>query len=87
VPVNRPSEIEYTQDARANNVEGRLVLRITVGADGAVADVVVEKSVDPSLDAAAVAAVKTWSFKPSTRCGKAMAGGVFRLAKTFELGD
>jgi protein TonB len=86
-PVTRPSEIEYTQDARANNVEGRLVLKITIGADGAVADVQVEKSVDPSLDAAAVAAVKTWTFKPAIRCGKAMAGGVFRLAKTFELGD
>jgi protein TonB len=87
VPVTRPSEIEYTQDARANNVEGRLVLRIVVGADGAVADVVVEKSVDPSLDAAAVAAVKTWTFKPAIRCGKGVAGGIFRLAKTFELGD
>lgn len=86
-PVTRPSEIEYTQDARANNVEGRLVLRVTIGADGAVADVVVEKSVEPALDAAAVAAVKTWTFKPAMRCGKAMAGGVFRLAKTFELGD
>ncbi len=87
MPVTRPSEIEYTQDARANNVEGRLVLKITIGADGAVADVQVEKSVDPSLDAAAVAAVRTWTFKPAIRCGKAMAGGVFRLAKTFELGD
>src|SRR6185312_5027438 len=86
-PVTRPSEIEYTQDARANNVEGRLVLRVTIGADGAVADVVVEKSVEPAIDAAAVAAVKTWTFKPAMRCGKAMAGGVFRLAKTFELGD
>jgi protein TonB len=87
VPVTRPSEIEYTQDARANNVEGRLVLKIVIGADGAVADVVVEKSVDPSLDAAAVAAVKTWTFKPAIRCGKGVAGGIFRLAKTFELGD
>jgi protein TonB len=87
VPLNRPSEIEYTIDARSNGIEGRLVLSIVIGADGSVIDVKVEKSVDAGLDAAAIAAVKTWTFKPSMRCGKAMAGGVFRIAKTFELGD
>ena len=87
VPVQKPSEIEYTQEARANNIEGRLVLRVTIGADGSVVKVEVVSSVDPSLDAAAIAAVKTWMFKPSMRCGKAMAGGVFNLARTFELGD
>lgn len=86
-PLTRPSDIEYTQDARANGVEGRLVLRITIGADGTVADVQVQSAVDPALDAAAVAAVKTWTFKPAMRCGKSMAGGVFTLARRFELGD
>jgi protein TonB len=86
VPAQR-SEIEYTQEARANGVEGRLVLRITVGADGSVEKVEVVSSVDPSLDAAVIATVKTWTFKPSMRCGKAMAGGVFMLAKRFELSD
>ena len=37
--------------------------------------------------AAAIAAIKTWVFKPSMRCGKAMAGGVFTFQSTFELGD
>jgi protein TonB len=87
VPQTRPSEIEYTQDARANGIEGRLVLKIVVGADGSVIDVQVQSSVDGALDAAAVAAVKTWTFKPSMRCGKPMAGGVFMLARRFELGD
>jgi protein TonB len=86
-PQTRPSEIEYTQEARSNGVEGRLILRITVGADGSVTDVQVQGSVDAALDAAAVAAVKTWTFKPAMRCGKAMAGGVFTLARRFELGD
>ncbi|HEX9103213.1 MAG TPA: energy transducer TonB, partial [Polyangia bacterium] len=44
-------------------------------------------SVDAALDAAAVAAVKTWTFKPAMRCGKPMSGGVFTLARRFELGD
>lgn len=87
MPVQRPSDIEYTQEARANNVEGRLVLKITVGSDGSVINVEVVSAVDPQLDAAAIAAVKTWVFKPSMRCGKAMAGGVFTLARRFELGD
>ena len=87
VPLQRPSEIEYTTAARENGIEGRLVLTIVVGPDGSVLDVKVDKPVDPSLDAAAVAAVKTWTFKPAMRCGKAMGGGVFRIAKTFELGD
>jgi protein TonB len=86
-PLTRPSEIEYTQEARANGVEGRLILRITVGADGSVTDVQVQGSVDGALDAAAVAAVKTWTFKPAMRCGKPMGGGVFTLARRFELGD
>ncbi len=87
VPQTRPSEIEYTQEARANGVEGRLILRILVAADGSVADVQVQSSVDGALDAAAVAAVKTWTFKPAMRCGKPMAGGVYTLARRFELGD
>jgi periplasmic protein TonB len=86
-PLTRPSEIEYTQEARANGVEGRLILRIVVGADGSVSDVQVQGSVDGALDAAAVAAVKTWTFKPAMRCGKPMAGGVYTLARRFELGD
>jgi TonB family protein len=86
-PVQRPSEIEYTQDARANGVEGRLVLKITVGADGSVLKVEVVSGVEAALDAAAIAAVKTWVFKPSMRCGKAMAGGTYMLARRFELGD
>lgn len=86
-PLTRPSEIEYTQEARANGIEGRLILRITIAADGSVADVQVQSSVDAALDAAAVAAVKTWTFKPAMRCGKPMAGGVFTLARRFELGD
>jgi TonB family protein len=86
-PLTRPSDIEYTQDARANNIEGRLVLRIIVAADGSVSDVQVQSAVDPALDAAAVAAVKTWTFKPAMRCGKPMAGGAYTLARRFELGD
>lgn len=87
VPVSRPTEIEYTTQARANGIEGRLVLRIIVNKEGAVERVEVVNSVDSALDAAAIAAVKTWVFKPSQRCGKPIAGGTYMLARRFELGD
>lgn len=80
-------EIEYTAAARAEGIEGRLKLRFTVGADGAVTKVDVLDAVAPELDAAAVAAAKQWRFKPATACGKPIAGGTYVLAKRFELGD
>jgi len=66
------TEIEYTAAARA---------------EGSVTSVDVLSSVSPELDAAAVAAVKHWRFKPAMACGKAIAGGTYVLARRFELGD
>jgi protein TonB len=87
VVLARPSDIEYTQKARTDGVEGRLVLQVIVAADGSVSDVKVVKGVEPGLDAAAVAAVQTWRFKPALRCGKPVGGGVYTIAQRFELGD
>jgi protein TonB len=80
-------EIEYTDQARADGVEGKLKLRLTIGASGDVTNVEVLASVNPSLDAAAIATAKQWRFKPAMRCGKPFAGGTFVIARTFELGD
>jgi periplasmic protein TonB len=87
VPLVRTTEIEYTAQARTDGVEGRLVLTVFVAADGSVMRVEVANAVEAALDAAAVAAVKTWRFKPASACGKPVAGGVFTLARRFELGD
>ena len=81
------TEIEYTAAARAEGIEGKLKLKVVVGADGAVLSVEVLSSVSPELDAAAVAAVKHWRFKPAMACGKPVAGGTYVLARRFELGD
>ena len=80
-------EIEYTDQARADGVEGKLKLRLTIGASGDVTNVEVLASVNASLDAAAIATAKQWRFKPAMRCGKPFAGGTFVIARTFELGD
>ncbi|MGZ3461569.1 MAG: energy transducer TonB [Archangium sp.] len=87
VPLVRTTDIEYTAQARADGVEGRLVLSVIVAADGSVLRVEVVSAVEAALDAAAVAAVSTWRFKPATACGKPVSGGVFMLARRFELGD
>ncbi|MGA7741743.1 MAG: TonB family protein [Polyangia bacterium] len=81
------TEIEYTAAARSEGIEGKLKLKIVVGADGSVLSVEVLASVSPELDAAAVAAVKQWRFRPAMACGKPVAGGTYVLARRFELGD
>jgi protein TonB len=81
------TEIEYTASARAEGIEGKLKLKITVGEDGSVLRVEVLASVSPELDAAAVSAVKQWRFRPAMMCGKAVSGGTYVLARRFELGD
>ncbi len=85
-PSSRPRDIEYLDDARAREVEGRLVLAVRVAPDGSVAGVEVKSPVDPALDAAAVEAVRTWRFDPARRCGTAVEG-TFTLARRFVLGD
>ncbi len=81
------TDIEYTEEARAAGIEGRLVLKVTVDAQGLVGDVKVVTSVDSALDAAAIATVKTWRFKPALACGKPVAGGTYTIARRFVLGD
>jgi periplasmic protein TonB len=80
-------EIAYPAQARADGIEGRLVLRLTIGADGSVTQVDVVSSVESALDAAAIVSARKWRFKPAMRCGKPVAGGMYTLARRFELGD
>lgn len=64
------TEPEYTEDARAKNIEGKVGLSITVGADGVVRDVEVTKPLYPSLDQSAVAAARNWRFEPYMKDGQ-----------------
>ncbi len=79
-------QVEYPDKARADGIEGRIQVRIHVGDDGAVTDVEVVESIDPSLDATVLAILRTWRFQPATHCGRASAG-VLAWAQRFELGD
>jgi TonB family protein len=61
-----------------------VVLKATILADGAVADVTVEHSAGADFDTAAIEAVKQWSFEPAMRAGSAIASRV-GVAVHFEL--
>jgi len=54
----------YPEIARLARLEGTVVVRVLVGADGRVLEAVVVKGVHPQLDRAAVAAARECRFKP-----------------------
>lgn len=76
----------YSPEARQANVEGVVKLEVTVDATGRVTEVKVLKGLGYGLDEAAVAAAKQWSFKPATRCGKAVSY-VIKPGVRFQLGS
>jgi TonB family protein len=55
----------YPEGARRMGVEGTVVLEATIGADGAVTDVRVVKSLPYGLSEAAAAAVRRWRYRPA----------------------
>ena len=60
----------YPQESKSLGQEGRVMLRVLVGASGKVLAVnVVQSSGYPLLDQSALDAVQTWSFVPGTRDG------------------
>ncbi len=68
--VAAKSDPEYTQEARAAKLQGPVVLSFVVGLDHMAHDIKVTKSLDPGLDASAIASVKKWKFEPGTKNGK-----------------
>ncbi|MEO8433415.1 MAG: TonB family protein [Pyrinomonadaceae bacterium] len=63
-------EPEYSEDARARNIEGTVLLAVTVDPNGLPQDIQVTKPLFPSLDANAVAALRQWRFQPYTKDGQ-----------------
>ena len=60
---------EYPAAARASGVSGTVVVKALVGKEGQVTDCCVSRSI-PLLDAAALAAVAQWRFKPALASGR-----------------
>ncbi len=68
--INRVDAV-YPRDAMKARAEGFVVLSATVGADGTVGDVEVVRHADgwPSMDQAAIDAVRQFSYKPAMKDG------------------
>jgi protein TonB len=74
-PASKPKPLqmsrpEYTEQARAAGIEGKVRVELTVDASGAVRNVRVLESLGYGLDEAAIAAVQAASFEPAQACGK-----------------
>lgn len=61
---------KYPVKARANEIEGDVIVEITINTDGKVGTVRVLQSPDDLLSAASIEAVEQWRFAPMTRNGK-----------------
>jgi protein TonB len=70
---NRPPI--YPEGARRRGIQGRVLLRISVSAEGApVAVSIAQSSGAATLDDAAVAAVRQWRFVPASQGNRSIAG-------------
>ena len=60
----------YTEEARANNTQGTVTLRVLVGADGRVQQLSVIRGLPHGLTERAIAAAREVEFKPAMKDGK-----------------
>jgi TonB family protein len=62
---------KYPESAKTNNIQGRVILRFCITAEGGVERISVLKGVSPELDAEAIRVVSTLpAFKPGKQGGK-----------------
>lgn len=81
---NNPAP-DYPLAARRTGAQGRVLLRVQISQAGRVEAVRLEQSCGhPALDAAAMAAVRTWSFAPARKGGRAVSSEV-RVPVRFSL--
>ena len=67
------SQIKYPEQAKADGVQGRVMVQFTIGTDGAVRDIQVLRSVREDLDAEAVRVVSSSpKWEPGKQDGKAV---------------
>lgn len=80
-----PSPPDYPQRALDAGIEGTVLVRVTISADGSImAARVHQSSGNASLDAAALKAVRSWSFMPAQRDGKSIPS-IVQLPVRFNL--
>ena len=74
----------YPKAAKKARIEGRVLLQATIESDGTVSAIKVLESV-PELDAAAIAAVRQWTFEPGLDCEGSPVTAVLNIPVVFKL--
>lgn len=74
----------YPRQAKKARIEGRVLLRVAIGADGVPGEVKVLESV-PGLDDAAIASVRQWEFTPALDCWGYPAASSLDIPVSFKL--
>jgi TonB family protein len=65
------ARLKYPKDAKAEGIEGTVVLKFVIGTNGGVQEIEVEQGVYPSLDAEAVRVVRNSpKWRPAVKDGK-----------------
>lgn len=70
-PVSRRQPV-YPPELQRARVEGTVVLRFVVQADGTTSRITVERSDNPAFEEPAIRAVRTWRFEPGEKDGRAV---------------
>ena len=65
------NNVVYPQSAKENKIEGKVMIKTVVDAEGNVVSTTVEKSLNAECDKAAEAAIKEKKFNPGMKNGKA----------------
>jgi len=60
---------DYPPELKKQNIKGRAVISVRIGANGDVFDPVIKSATDPAFGEAALAAVKLWRFLPRVKNG------------------
>ena len=85
--ANNPTP-DYPAAALSADIEGDVIVRLQVDADGRVSQATVighEGGIDPALDQAAIAALQQWRFQPAMRDGRAI-NSVVQVPVEFRTG-
>lgn len=78
----------YPSEARAAGVEGRVVVRYDITSEGRVVNAAVVSAAPSGVfEDAALAAVRSWQFRPAVARGEAVAANDRVSEVTFRLGD
>ena len=76
----------YTDDARAAGIEGRVRVEISLDESGHVLGAKIVSGLGHGLDESAIEAAKRMSFNPATKCGAAVKS-TFVVSMRFVLGE